>query len=85
MFQNGTHRSADVADDGLILLDLRVLGAAQRRVDLVPALQLQLLHHALHLVLGDAGHAAEGALAVEVAQPPLVHIVQVVGAHLLRA
>ena len=54
-------------------------------MDLIPTLPLHLLHGSLHLRLGDGVEAAESPLAIESLKPGLVHVVQVIAAHLFRA
>ena len=80
-----THRAADVTDDGVILGRLHVVRVPQGRVDLLPALPLQLLHASLHLRLCQVALPCPRALSVEGVQPVLVNIVEVVGADLLSS
>ena len=80
-----THRSTDVTDDGVILGRLHVVRVPQRRVDLLPALPLQLLHASLHLRLSQVALPCPCPLSIEGVQPVLVNIVEVVGAHLLSS
>lgn len=51
-------------------------------MDLVKALPLQLLHGLLHLQLVYGGGAHQGTFTVEGGHPTLIHVIEVIAAHL---
>ena len=84
-FGLSTHRSADIANDGVILGDVKVVRISEGGVDLIPALLFQLFYCPFNFSLGDGGEPCQGSLPVDRVQPVLVHVIEVVGANLLRS